>query len=82
MMVGGEDELSRSAEPLVAPYARAFAARSVGSGQLTKMVNQIAIAGLLEGLSEALHFAARDLDRAVIDAIAKGAAQSWQIDHR
>ena len=55
-----------------------------GSGQLTKMVNQIAIAGLLEGLSEAIHFAARSgLDLALVkDTIAKGAAQSWQLENR
>jgi 3-hydroxyisobutyrate dehydrogenase-like beta-hydroxyacid dehydrogenase len=55
-----------------------------GSGQLAKMVNQICIAGLLQGLSEGLHFALRaDLDiEKVISAISKGAAQSWQMDHR
>jgi 3-hydroxyisobutyrate dehydrogenase-like beta-hydroxyacid dehydrogenase len=55
-----------------------------GSGQLTKMVNQICIAGVLQGLSEALHFAKRaELDvAAVIGAISKGAAQSWQMENR
>jgi 3-hydroxyisobutyrate dehydrogenase len=56
----------------------------VGSGQRTKMVNQIAIAGLVQGLSEALHFAEQaDLDvQKVVDVISKGAAQSWQMDNR
>ena len=55
-----------------------------GSGQLTKMVNQICIAGLVEGLSEGIHFAKKSgLDvQAVIDTISKGAAQSWQMDNR
>ena len=55
-----------------------------GSGQLTKMVNQIAIAGLVQGLSEAIHFAKRaelDVD-AVLDVISKGAAGSWQMENR
>jgi 3-hydroxyisobutyrate dehydrogenase len=55
-----------------------------GSGQLTKMVNQIAIAGLVQGLAEAIHFAEQaglDLER-VIDTISKGAAQSWQMENR
>jgi 3-hydroxyisobutyrate dehydrogenase len=55
-----------------------------GAGQLTKMVNQICIGGLIEGLAEALHFAKRaglDVDK-VIDTISKGAAQSWQMDNR
>ena len=57
---------------------------SAGSGQLTKMVNQICIAGLVEGLAEALHFAKKaGLDiEAVIQTIAKGAAQSWQMENR
>jgi 3-hydroxyisobutyrate dehydrogenase len=55
-----------------------------GAGQLTKMVNQLCIAGLVQGLAEGLHFAARaGLDRQlVIDVISKGAAQSWQMDNR
>jgi 3-hydroxyisobutyrate dehydrogenase-like beta-hydroxyacid dehydrogenase len=55
-----------------------------GSGQLTKMVNQICLAGLIEALSEGLHFArAAGLDpQAVVDVISKGAAQSWQMDNR
>ncbi|MDR9426343.1 MAG: NAD-binding protein, partial [Marinobacter sp.] len=55
-----------------------------GSGQKTKMVNQIAVAGLVQALSEALHFAEQaDLDvRKVVDVISKGAAQSWQMENR
>jgi 3-hydroxyisobutyrate dehydrogenase-like beta-hydroxyacid dehydrogenase len=56
----------------------------VGSGQLTKMVNQICIAGLLQGLSEAMNFGSRaglDMDK-VLDVISKGAAQSWQMENR
>jgi 3-hydroxyisobutyrate dehydrogenase-like beta-hydroxyacid dehydrogenase len=56
----------------------------VGAGQLTKMVNQICIAGILQGLSEGVHFAQRaglDLD-AVVDVISQGAAQSWQMNNR
>jgi 3-hydroxyisobutyrate dehydrogenase len=56
----------------------------VGSGQKAKMVNQIAVAGLVQGLSEALHFAEQaDLDvQKVVDVISKGAAQSWQMENR
>jgi 3-hydroxyisobutyrate dehydrogenase len=85
IMCGGTDEAMAAAEPLM----RAYAARIVhvgpdGSGQLAKMVNQIAIAGVLEGLSEALHFArASGLDTAkVFDAVSGGAAQSWQMVNR
>ncbi|HEV2745866.1 MAG TPA: NAD(P)-dependent oxidoreductase [Allosphingosinicella sp.] len=85
IMCGGSDEAVRAAEPLM----RAYAARIVhvgpdGSGQLTKMVNQIAIAGVLQGLSEALTFAkAAGLDTAkVFEAISGGAAQSWQMANR
>ncbi|QLC25089.1 NAD(P)-dependent oxidoreductase [Parasphingopyxis algicola] len=74
---------------LAEPIMRAYAARIVhcgdaGAGQQTKMCNQLAIAGVLQGLSEALHFAKRsdlDLDR-VFEAISGGAAQSWQMDNR
>ena len=57
---------------------------SHGAGQLTKMVNQICIAGVLQGLSEGVHFAQKaDLDvMAVVDVIAQGAAQSWQMENR
>ena len=70
---------------MIEAYARAVnLIGPSGSGQLTKMVNQICIGGLIEGLAEALHFAARaglDIGR-VIDTISKGAAQSWQMDNR
>jgi 3-hydroxyisobutyrate dehydrogenase len=85
IMCGGSAEALAAAEPLM----RAYAARIVhvggdGSGQLTKMVNQIAIAGVLEGLAEALHFAkASGLDTAkVFEAVSGGAAQSWQMVNR
>ena len=85
VMVGGDEADFGKAEPVIAAYARAV--RLIGpsgSGQLTKMVNQICIAGLIQGLAEALHFAKRtglDVPK-VIDTISKGAAQSWQMDNR
>ncbi|MGH6803237.1 MAG: NAD(P)-dependent oxidoreductase [Methyloceanibacter sp.] len=85
VMVGGDEEAFRKAAPVIAAYARAVnLIGPTGSGQLTKMVNQICIAGLIEGLAEALHFAKRaglDVEK-VIDTISKGAAQSWQMDNR
>ena len=85
IMCGGTPEAFAAAEPVMAAYAkRAGLMGPAGSGQLTKMVNQIAIAGVLEGLAEAMHFAlAAGLNApAVIDVIGKGAAQSWQMDNR
>jgi 3-hydroxyisobutyrate dehydrogenase-like beta-hydroxyacid dehydrogenase len=85
VMVGGNDEAFAAAEPLLRHYAHAVRLMGpAGSGQLTKMVNQICIAGLLQGLSEGLRFAQRaGLDpAAVVDVISKGAAQSWQMDNR
>ena len=85
IMCGGTGQAFAAAEPLMAAYAkRSGHMGPAGSGQLTKMVNQIAIAGVLEGLAEAVHFAlAAGLDAgAVIDVISKGAAQSWQMDNR
>ena len=85
VMAGGEPAAFAAAEPVVACYARTFRLLGpAGAGQLTKMVNQICIAGLIEGLAEGLHFArAAGLDpQAVIDVIGKGAAQSWQLDNR
>ncbi len=85
VMIGGDEVAIGRAEPLIDCYARMQARLGdSGSGQLTKMVNQICIAGLVQGLAEALHFAARaGLDaRAVVDVISKGAAQSWQMDNR
>ena len=85
IMVGGDDGAFAKAQPVMAHYGRAVTLMGpAGSGQLTKMVNQIAIAGLLQGLSEALNFAARaGLDgKKVVETISKGAAQSWQMDNR
>ena len=85
IMVGGNAEPFGRAEPIVATYARAVTLMGpVGAGQLTKMVNQICIAGLIEGLSEGLNFAQRaGLDPLrVLDVISKGAAQSWQMENR
>ncbi|MFN8600384.1 MAG: NAD(P)-dependent oxidoreductase [Candidatus Binatia bacterium] len=85
VMAGGEAATFATAEPVVACYARTFRLLGpAGAGQLTKMVNQICIAGLIEGLAEGVHFArAAGLDvQAVIDVISKGAAQSWQMENR
>ncbi|MGJ0391305.1 MAG: NAD(P)-dependent oxidoreductase [Methylocystis sp.] len=85
VMCGAEPEIYAQAEPVIASYARACRLMGPpGSGQLTKMVNQIAIAGLIQSLSEALHFAkASGLDAAaVIDLLKNGAAQSWQMENR
>ncbi|WP_457798601.1 NAD(P)-dependent oxidoreductase [Methylocystis sp. S23] len=85
VMCGAEPEIYAKAEPVMAAYSRACRLMGPpGSGQLTKMVNQIAIAGLIQSLSEALHFAKRaGLDaEAVIDLIKNGAAQSWQMENR
>lgn len=85
IMAGGEHEAFSHALPYLECYSKI--ARLIGpsgSGQLTKMVNQIAIAGLLQGLSEAIHFAEGcklDLGK-VMEVISKGAAQSWQMDNR
>ena len=85
VMCGGDAEPYARAEKVIAAYARMCKLLgTAGSGQLTKMVNQICIAGLVEGLSEAIHFAKRaglDID-AVIETISKGAAQSWQMENR
>ena len=85
IMCGGAPEAMALAEPIMAAYAaRTVHVGPAGSGQLTKMVNQIAIAGVLQGLSEALHFAKSaglDTDK-VLEAVSGGAAQSWQVDHR
>jgi len=85
VMVGGDELDFRKAEPVIRAYARAVTLIGPsGSGQLTKMVNQICIGGLIQGLAEALHFAKRaglDVEK-VIDTISKGAAQSWQMENR
>ena len=85
IMVGGDAQTFARAEGVLAHYARAVTLMGpAGAGQLTKMVNQICIAGLLQGLAEGVDFALRaglDTDR-VLDVIGKGAAQSWQMDNR
>ncbi len=85
VMCGGSEEAFARAEPVIAAYAKMCKLLGpAGSGQLTKMVNQICIAGLVEALSEGIHFAKKaGLDvHAVIDTISKGAAQSWQMENR
>jgi 3-hydroxyisobutyrate dehydrogenase len=85
IMVGGDADTFATAEPVMATYAKAVTLMGgPGSGQLTKMVNQICVAGLVQALSEGINFAARaglDVER-VLDVIGKGAAQSWQLDNR
>ena len=85
LMCGGDPATFSRAEPVLQHYARAVQLLGpAGSGQLCKMVNQICIAGVIEGLAEGIHFARRaGLDpEAVIQVIAQGAAQSWQMEHR
>ena len=85
IMVGGDADSFATAEPVLATYAKAVTLMGgPGSGQLTKMVNQICIAGMIQALSEGINFAARaGLDvQGVLDVIGKGAAQSWQMDNR
>ena len=85
VMCGGEPEHFKRAEPVIASFARKVTLIGpAGSGQLTKMVNQIAIAGLVQGLAEAIHFAEQaGLDvETVFGTISKGAAQSWQMENR
>ena len=85
VMCGGESSDFDRAEPVIASYARACRLLGpAGSGQLAKMMNQICIAGLVQGLSEAVAFGQRSgLDvAAVIDVISKGAAGSWQMENR
>lgn len=85
VMAGGDVEALEKVRPVLMAYAKAIQHMGPsGSGQLTKMVNQIAIAGVVQGLAEAVHFAQTaglDTDR-VYEAISKGAAQSWQMDNR
>jgi 3-hydroxyisobutyrate dehydrogenase-like beta-hydroxyacid dehydrogenase len=85
VMCGGEAAAFAEAKPVAMAFAKAMTLLGPsGSGQLAKMVNQIAIAGLVQGLSEAIAFGERaGLDmKAVLDVIGKGAAQSWQMDNR
>jgi 3-hydroxyisobutyrate dehydrogenase-like beta-hydroxyacid dehydrogenase len=85
VMIGGDASAYERAKPIIDHYARmATLIGAAGAGQLTKMVNQICIAGLVEGLAEGIHFAQKaglDLQK-VMDTIAKGAAQSWQMENR
>jgi 3-hydroxyisobutyrate dehydrogenase-like beta-hydroxyacid dehydrogenase len=85
VMVGGAMEAYESASPVISSFAKACVRIGpIGAGQLAKMANQIAIAGAIQGLAEAMHFIeANELDPAtVIGAISKGAAQSWQMENR
>ncbi|MEO6395731.1 MAG: NAD(P)-dependent oxidoreductase [Devosia sp.] len=85
VMVGGAPGAFERAAPIIAGYAKACRLLGAsGSGQLAKMMNQICIAGVVQGLAEALHFGGRaGLDvAAVIEVISKGAAQSWQMENR
>ena len=85
IMVGGRAAAVERARPVIGAYAKAVQhIGGPGSGQLTKMVNQICIAGVVQGLAEAMHFAKRaGLDIGLVyDAVSKGAAQSWQMDNR
>jgi 3-hydroxyisobutyrate dehydrogenase len=85
VMIGGGEPAFAKAEPVILSFARACRLLGPsGSGQLAKMMNQIAIAGIVQGLAEAIHFGmAAGLDvAAVIDVISKGAAQSWQMENR
>jgi 3-hydroxyisobutyrate dehydrogenase len=85
VMAGGEPSVFAEAQPIMAAYAANMTLIGpAGSGQLAKMVNQICIAGVLQGLAEGLHFAKQanlDIEK-VITAISKGAAQSWQMENR
>ena len=85
VMCGGDVEPFEAMRPLALNFGRAVTRiGDVGSGQLAKMVNQVCIAGLVQGLAEAIAFGQRaGLDMAlVLDVIGKGAAQSWQLDNR
>ena len=85
VMAGGDANALETVRAAVMAYSKAIQHMGAsGSGQLTKMVNQIAIAGVVQGLAEAVHFArAAGLDTdAAYDAVSKGAAQSWQMDNR
>lgn len=85
VMVGGDEAVFERARPVIECYAKMVGLMGeTGAGQLTKMVNQICIAGVVQGLSEAIHFgknAGLDIEK-VISVISKGAAQSWQMENR
>lgn len=85
VMAGGNESTFAQAKPVINAYARCVELLGeVGAGQLTKMVNQICIAGVVQGLAEGLHFArSAGLDgEKVVEVISKGAAQSWQMENR
>jgi 3-hydroxyisobutyrate dehydrogenase len=85
VMLGGDEAPAGRAEPIIRAYAKAVRRMGgPGAGQLTKMVNQICIAGVVQGLAEAVSFAARaGLDPDLVyQAVSQGAAQSWQMDNR
>ncbi|MBZ9863595.1 NAD(P)-dependent oxidoreductase [Mesorhizobium sp. CA12] len=85
VMIGGDEAAFDKARPVIDAYARMVGLMgSAGAGQLTKMINQIAIAGLVQGLAEGIHFgkkAGLDIEK-VIEVISKGAAGSWQMENR
>jgi 3-hydroxyisobutyrate dehydrogenase len=85
VMVGGDEAAFEQAKPVIASFAKMVGLMGpAGAGQLTKMVNQICIAGLVQGLAEGIHFAKKaglDVEQ-VIGVISKGAAQSWQMENR
>ncbi|WP_379071586.1 NAD(P)-dependent oxidoreductase [Mesorhizobium sp. UC74_2] len=85
VMVGGADDAFERAKPVISAFARMVGLMGpVGAGQLTKMINQICIAGLVQGLAEAIHFSKKsglDVEK-VVDVISKGAAGSWQMENR
>jgi 3-hydroxyisobutyrate dehydrogenase len=85
VMVGGDQAVFDKAKPVIDSYAKMVGLMGpAGAGQLTKMVNQICIAGIVQGLSEGIHFAKSaglDVEK-VVDVISKGAAQSWQMENR
>lgn len=85
VMCGGDEAVFEKAKPVIDAYARMVGLMGpAGSGQLTKMMNQICIAGIVQGLAEAVHFGKRaglDIEK-VVDVISKGAAGSWQMENR
>ncbi len=85
VMCGGDEAVFEKAKPVIDAYARMVGLMGpAGSGQLTKMINQICIAGVVQGLAEGIHFGKRaglDIEK-VVDVISKGAAGSWQMENR
>ena len=85
VMCGGEEAVFERAKPVIESFARMVGLMGpAGAGQLTKMINQICIAGLVQGLAEGIHFgqkAGLDIEK-VVDVISKGAAGSWQMENR